>query len=337
MIQFMCRSHGFRAPPVLFALLLSACGAAVAPNGDGGQDGTFSDAGGCLLSNGTICALGRSCPAGDGCNTCTCPATGGSALCTRLACVPNDAAPPGCRSAADCSRGQQCVFTVGACDAPGSCQAAAPCSESVEYCGCDGRSYLACVPTRPTQRTGSCEGADAGPGGCWSASDCASGAQECVFPEGACAAPGRCMGITDCAMIAPYCSCDGMTFMDCPGRPTRPNVGRGACTITVDAGVADAGICAGAHFGRGGGACVGPDDAPRPPECCTDWNCDTVHSMILCGSIMPPCAAGTVNTVLSGCWGPCVPPRNCAVMRCPDGRCPGGFVCDSGSLTCTAR
>jgi hypothetical protein len=47
----------------------------------------------------------------------------------------------------------------------------------------------------------------------------------------------------------------------------------------------------------------------------------------LCEIVPPPCAAGTVHTVSGACFGPCVPPTQCAPMMCLDGRCPTGFRC----------
>lgn len=61
----------------------------------------------CALPLGGTCPAGSTCPAGDGCNRCTCPESGGAALCTRIACPPDsgvasDAGSGACRTATDC-------------------------------------------------------------------------------------------------------------------------------------------------------------------------------------------------------------------------------------------
>ncbi len=58
----------------------------------------------CTLPLGGTCAPGTTCPAGDGCNDCVCPPTGGTANCTRRACVDAavDAPVTGCRGPSDC-------------------------------------------------------------------------------------------------------------------------------------------------------------------------------------------------------------------------------------------
>lgn len=270
-------------------LSLSACGGAVVtpgPSSDAATDVTpVVDAPtGCPLGNGTFCPRGQTCPSADGCNICACDLRGNLA-CTARACLDAGPAP--------------CVLPNGTtCPAGQSCPAGDGCNRC--FCGNDGTlacTGLACV--------------DAGATGCASARDCRNGFEECYFPEASCAARGTCGPLTDCAMIAPYCGCDGVTFMDCPGRPTRPNRGRGACATTVDAGVRpDAAICNGAAIGPGGNYCAGPDDGPLPVECCFGWRCDP--STVACNALPPTCPAGYVASVNYGCWGPCVPRGNCA-------------------------
>lgn len=183
-----------------------------------------------------------------------------------------------------CARGQSC-----------------PSPDGCNTCFCDQNGFLVCTARACV---------DAGPPGCASASDCRNGFEECYFPEGACGAQGRCGPITDCAQITPYCDCNGTTFMDCPGRPTRPNRGRGACSPTVDAGVRpDSAVCEGAAIHPISG-CLGPADGPLPVECCVGWICDPER--VACDSLPPTCPAGYRASVLRGCWGPCVPAENCA-------------------------
>lgn len=182
---------------------------------------------------------------------------------------------------------------------------------------------------------------DSGLRGCASASNCVSGMEECVFPEGSCASSGSCTFISDCAKITEYCSCAGETFRSCPGRPTRSNSGRGPCTggdggvsdvAASDGPLPDASICAGASIGPGGRYCAGPADGALPISCCTGWVCDS--RVVLCASLPPACAPGEVPSVVSACWGPCVPATNCAHFACGDAACPRGFMCNPSSLEC---
>lgn len=136
--------------------LLAACASSVGPGEmrDAATDGTDrSDGGDCILYNGTRCSRGATCPARDGCNQCTCSADGQLA-CTLLPCVPRR-----CRSAAECGRNEVCVFEQGCVrdgENTGTCQQQSPCFEPMEYCGCDGRSFLECSPTRPWRHVGAC-------------------------------------------------------------------------------------------------------------------------------------------------------------------------------------
>ena len=110
---------------------------------------------GCALPDGRVCARGQSCPLTDGCNTCAC-GNDGNLVCTGLACV--DAGPSACRRAGDCANGQECVFSVGACGAPGRCAPLTDCAAIATYCGCDGVGFADCPgrPTRPAAMTGPC-------------------------------------------------------------------------------------------------------------------------------------------------------------------------------------
>lgn len=174
---------------------------------------------------------------------------------------------------------------------------------------------------------------DSGTGACSSAADCGGG-MECVFENvGACGALGRCSGITDCASITAYCGCDGSTFMDCPGRPTRPAVSTGPCTMGSCTGT-----CApGATF-LARGVCLGAVDNGCPAQCCNGWSCDTRTTPALCAMPAPACPAGYTNSISGACWGPCVPVANCAPIACmADRDCPSNARCDTSTNRCVAR
>src|SRR5258708_2448988 len=65
----------------VIAWCLAACASTVTPAGE---------AHACALPNGSTCAAGATCPAGDGCNQCSCGADG-SVRCTQQACASTDA------------------------------------------------------------------------------------------------------------------------------------------------------------------------------------------------------------------------------------------------------
>jgi hypothetical protein len=215
------------------------------------------DGGGCVLLNGGRCALGATCPAGDGCNVCLCTAQG--TMCTTRGCMPPDAGPSGCRSRADCPSSQDCHFA-----APG------------------------------------------------------------------CGVMGTCASPRDCARVESYCGCDGTTFQDCPGGATQPFRAPGECPAVRDGGTPDR--CAGASIARDGRSCAGPADNPLPLSCCR-WVCDL--AVASCESLPPRCPSGEVNTVVGGCWGPCVPPSACMPFSCRDGNtCPASFRCNTADRRC---
>jgi hypothetical protein len=83
-------------------------------------------------------------------------------------------APRGCRTGAECSAGELCVFDAPGCGITGLCRMDFPCGRvSMLYCGCDGTSFFdACagVPA-PWLARGACPdggapGADSGGGPC---------------------------------------------------------------------------------------------------------------------------------------------------------------------------
>lgn len=142
----------------MFASALVACAAAVEPRADGGPGGrdvagdslTF-----CTLSGGGTCAVGASCPAGDGCNSCSCSADGRLA-CTERACAPDAGRVP-CQSTAECG-GQLCDGTPG-CGTPWFCVPGRACATVLTtYCDCNQVTFTAGgCPGRPIAHVGACE------------------------------------------------------------------------------------------------------------------------------------------------------------------------------------
>jgi hypothetical protein len=127
------------------------------------------DAGGCTLPNGTFCAGGVVCPAGDGCNVCRCAPEGG-AMCTTLGCT-GDAGPRTCLNRGMCNPWEDCIFTAPGCGLTGTCGSPRDCASITPYCGCDAQSFLDCpggTTTRPYRSVGACpDGPDGGlPGRC---------------------------------------------------------------------------------------------------------------------------------------------------------------------------
>ncbi len=264
----------------------------------------------CVLTNGWTCPAGARCPAGDGCNTCVCDPTTLTAQCTLLGCVPPDAGvAQRCTTASACPPGEVCTFDVGTCGGVGTCEAQRMCGDPQTYCACDGTSYAACQPTRPTERTGLCGDGGVRPQLCTSDRDCAGG-RNCLYGAAGCGIPGVCEFVRDCAFIADYCGCDGSTFRDCPGGFTsRPFLYTGACASASDGGVAG---CTGSSVGPDRRSCVGPDNTPRPLSCCA-WSCNA--DLVACDADPPTCAPGNRPSVVDGCWGPCVPSSSCVTPR----------------------
>ena len=98
----------------------------------------------------------------------------------------------GCGTAADCTRGQECVYPVGTCSVRGTCMAAIACLRAETFCSCTGVTYQGCRPDRPTTALGACATAvDAGVGACTSDRNCATGTV-CCTSTGRCYDP-RCL------------------------------------------------------------------------------------------------------------------------------------------------
>lgn len=212
-------------------VFLEACGNAVSPQSDGGRDAMGGDASaGCRLRNGEFCPVGQTCPAGDGCNECSCLAEGNLA-CTLLACI--DAGTPtiSCRSGAECADGQECVFSTSSCGGLGECMEVPPCARPETFCSCEGVTYLACIANRPTRHAGACEGVvDAGVS-CAGARLNANGA--CVDSTGA-AAPVTCCSGYNCDQRTAACdalppACPPGTVISVVGLCWGPCVPRERC------------------------------------------------------------------------------------------------------------
>jgi hypothetical protein len=327
----------------LFAVALAACSSTITaplpdvstdfpgdPLFDAGFDGAPSDgADFCMLPNGGRCARGAACPAGDGCNTCSCYGPGPLAACTAIGCSPPDSGVRTCTTRAQCRSGEICNFIPSGCASTGVCVPITPCAEPRVYCACDGTTYTACVPDQSTRNEGSCAPPDAGPVACRSTADCGGGTV-CLFSAPGCGVTGVCGTPRDCAFITEYCGCEGGSFRDCPGGVTsRPYTSTGPCGDS-DGGAAPA--CVGARFASDGRSCVGPTGSPVSPDCCV-WNCDV--RVAACDSLPPPCPGGQVNTVTGACWGPCVAPTACSPMTCSAMRpCVRPWVCDPSAGRC---
>ena len=74
----------FRLSFALVVLSLAACGNPTPASSSGVPMATLEPRDSCHLTDGTTAATGTVSPADDGCNTCTCEATGWA--CTELAC-----------------------------------------------------------------------------------------------------------------------------------------------------------------------------------------------------------------------------------------------------------
>lgn len=203
---------GRRVGVVVSAVLwLAGCGAATYGVGDGGEATRH-----CTLANGAQCPAGTSCPAGDGCNTCSCPASGGSAVCTQVTCASEASAPPGdatataCTDSAQCPSAQVCAFSPGC--GPGTCQPRLLCDSAVPFCGCDGHTHVAsCLALVPVASFGACATPDAGNcGGC----SLAVGGNFCEGPtDGLCA--NDCCSGWNCDLVRTPILCT-TTAPQCP-------------------------------------------------------------------------------------------------------------------------
>lgn len=175
----------------------------------------------CVLPGGGMCPVGMTCPAGDGCNTCTCGA-GGTLACTERGCVDG-----GTDASVDVVRDvpadvpTSCRLPTGArCPVGATCPAGDGCND----CTCTAPDALMCT-ARPCAF-------DAGPmrPNCTNSRECMAGA-ECAGGDG-CATPWTCRPATGrlCTDdVVPYCGCDGRTFYGSSSCPPSPFSRRGAC------------------------------------------------------------------------------------------------------------
>jgi hypothetical protein len=134
-----------------------------------GDNSCFDASAGTCVYNGMTYAIGASFPSTDGCNQCTCTASG--VACTERACL--DAAPL-CTSNADCASGAECAYLIAdTCSATGSCQPThvSPACDAIPICACDGtQTAVACnLPTgyasKPVTGDQACLRLDATAGG----------------------------------------------------------------------------------------------------------------------------------------------------------------------------
>jgi hypothetical protein len=123
-----------RARLIAFALVAAGCGDVVSPAANDAEvmpaDARSVDAGApadartsCRLPGGGVCLLGQSCPAGDGCNTCSCYGGQEFATCTTIGCVVPDAgvpddAPDASMACGGASIGPNGQYCAGPTDAP---------------------------------------------------------------------------------------------------------------------------------------------------------------------------------------------------------------------------
>ncbi len=250
---------------VRFALVAATalgCSAATSPTGDGSTDSfgasdAVSDVQGCRLTNGSVCSVGMSCPAGDGCNTCTCGPSGGVAACTERACPPPmDAGSRACSTAADCARNESCVFPLSACSSRGTCEPELRCLVPRSFCACSGVVYQACVPDRPTVSEGT-----------------------------SCVPPVRDGGTRPCG--ATTCGANQLCEYACCGGAAPP------CEPRTDAGTCPAGSAPGPCFGPGGPAFDCTRMCTPPPPHCVDLpaacggrpDCACLRGASVCGGV----------------------------------------------------
>jgi hypothetical protein len=101
-----------------------------------------------------------------------------------------DAGVPTCASNRDCLTGE-CVFPSRSCGSLGTCVAAIACLIPETFCACNGVTYQACRPDRPTQSTGACGGVrDAGAAVDGGAT--CNGDRDCGAGQACCPGTGRC-------------------------------------------------------------------------------------------------------------------------------------------------
>ncbi len=325
------------------AVTLAACGASVMP-GDGSADARAdggADAGGCILSNGAVCAIGARCPAPDGCNSCVCQA-GGLAACTELACLdggpPDIVSPPDasrdvvgprtCNSRGDCAINELCDGPPG-CGMPWTCVPGRGCTADVAtFCACDGTQFTgsSSCPGRPYRAFGACADASVDGGAC-GAMD-ARGAGGCAAVLGYVWNGVACGAISGCSCVGRDCGALLRTMDACTTVYASCATGPRTCPLpSGDCGVG--GLCLGQNTCRVRvGLCV----ASRP--CTRDLvaycGCDGVTFMdsSTCPrqnfESMGPCRT-PVDAGSRGCTttADCPPSSVCEGPGCgtPDGTC----------------
>ena len=211
----------------LFLASIAACSSSVVPRGDSsGQDAVIIDEHqpvpdanpvSCAFPDGRHCAIGTSCPAGDGCNTCTCN-DHAQLTCTLLDCI-----PASCHATADCHGAGTCIFHNPGCGMSGVCEPPRDCPTTTVFCGCDGQTHFGPCngPDAPFFVLGDCQPPvfDAGPPpriDCAPANvTCASIPPTCDFgmvPQVIAGCWGMCVPFDACAPIM----CSPATPNACP-------------------------------------------------------------------------------------------------------------------------
>jgi hypothetical protein len=184
--------------------------------------GVDAGAPGCRLPDGTICATGANCPAGDGCNTCVC-GPNGALSCTERACIDAGPAPDvtptprSCRTGRDCPSGL-CDGPPG-CGVPWRCVEARPCTGDVTpFCGCDGMTFLgsSSCPGQPFRARGPCTGSDGGAPSCAPQDATGDGLCDAFFGF---AWNGRtCVSVSGCRCVGADCGSLARDPMGCFAR-----------------------------------------------------------------------------------------------------------------------
>lgn len=238
------------APGCLFSQPLGK-----APDSSANSDAS-SDGGSCVRSDGVVFNAGDSFPSADGCNTCSCDASGQIA-CTLRACADG---------------GGFCVDSTGVARRAGE---TFPAGDHCNTCTCTESGTIAC--TRIACQDGGAPSDGGGGSGaeCRSSAECPSN-EFCAGETEGCAIPWHCRSapIACATNSVAYCTCRGVTVYGSgtTGCAPEPFAHRGACEAT-DGGSApseDGGANGGCvRTGCSGQICA---DGPRGSTC--EWTAE---------------------------------------------------------------